>query len=47
MYRPPTTIKRGIVKSNTDMADPSLKEVIRGYEEFLKKNKIGVWEWSD
>jgi hypothetical protein len=40
-------LERGIVKSNTDMADAAMKELIEGFENNLKENKIGVWEWSD
>ena len=35
------------MKSNTGLADESLKQKIRAFEETLKINKIGVWEWSD
>jgi hypothetical protein len=29
------------------MASASLKEKLEGFEAILKKNKVGVWEWSD
>jgi hypothetical protein len=29
------------------MADAAMKELIEGFENNLKENKIGVWEWSD
>jgi hypothetical protein len=29
------------------MASASLRETIREFENNLRKNRIGVWEWSD
>lgn len=29
------------------MANPNMKQLILGFEAILKKDKIGVWEWSD
>ena len=40
-------IERGIAKGNPEQADPKLKTLILKFEEALKEEKIGVWEWSD
>lgn len=32
------------MKSSTGMADEKTKEMIRGLEEVLRENNIGVWE---
>ncbi len=29
------------------MANPSTRDKILGFEEILKREKVGVWEWSD
>lgn len=29
------------------MASQNMKQLIQGFEEMLKRDKIGVWEWSD
>jgi hypothetical protein len=40
-------IESGLVKSNTAMASAGLRETIATIERNLRKNRIGVWEWSD
>lgn len=40
-------LERGIAKGNPDMANPSTRDKILGFEEILKREKVGVWEWSD